>query len=129
MKRPWKIVALSTLSVLSFAILPPAAAQLGAQAADPAALLPVSKTLATNNPDILVKRVSCVDANVAGVLVNKSSQPFRGRLKLAVRDEEADVVGRHSVRMRAGAATGARFDLYYINTLDCRRHKFEFSVE
>lgn len=87
------------------------------------------ETLETNNPDIVVKRVYCVDYNVGGVLVNKAGQPFRGRLRVAVRDPEGDVVGRHSIRMRAGAETGARFEMYYINTLDCRRHKFEFSVE
>lgn len=87
------------------------------------------KTLETNDPDIVVKRVFCIDTNVGGVLVNKAGRPFRGRLKLAVRDEEGDVVGRHSIRLRAGAETGARFDMYYINTLDCRRHSFEFSVE
>lgn len=88
-----------------------------------------AETLETNNPDIVVKRVFCVDTNVGGVLVNKAEQPFRGRLRVAVRDEEGDVVGRHSIRLRAGAGTGARFDMYYINTLDCRRHSFEFSVE
>lgn len=88
-----------------------------------------AETLATNNPDLLVKRVFCVDYNVGGVLVNKAAKPFRGRLRVAVRDEEGDVVGRHSIRMRTGAATGARFDMYYINTLDCRRHRFEFTVD
>ncbi len=88
-----------------------------------------AETLETNNPDIVVKRVFCVDYNVGGVLVNKAAQPFRGRLRVAVRDEEGDVVGRHSIRLRTGAETGARFDMYYINTLDCRRHRFEFTVE
>lgn len=88
-----------------------------------------AETLETNNPGIVVKRVYCVDTNVGGVLVNKAAQPFRGHLRVAVRDGEGDIVGRHSIRMRAGAATGARFDMYYINTLDCRRHTFEFTVE
>ncbi len=87
------------------------------------------ETLQTNNPEVVVKRVYCIDYNVGGVLVNKAAQPFRGRLRMAVRDEGGDIIGRHSIRMRAGAETGARFDMYYINTLDCRRHKFEFSVE
>ncbi len=89
----------------------------------------VAETLETNNPDIVVKRVYCVDYNVGGVLVNKAAQPFRGRLRMAVRDGEGDVVGRQSIRMRAGAENGARFEMYYINTLDCRRHTFEFTVE
>ena len=88
-----------------------------------------AETLETNNPDIVVKRVFCIDYNVGGVLVNKGGQPFRGRLKVAVRDEEDDIVGRHSIRLRVGPETGARFDMYYINTLDCRKHKFEFTVE
>lgn len=88
-----------------------------------------AETLETNNPYMVVKRVYCVDYNVGGVLVNKGAQPFRGRLRVAVRDEEGDIVGRHSIRMRAGGATGARFEMYYINTLDCRRHSFEFTVE
>ncbi len=92
-------------------------------------MLAASETLETNNPEIVVKRVYCVDYNVGGVLVNKAAQPFRGRLRVAVRDEGGDIIGRHSIRMRAGAETGARFDMYYINTLDCRRHKFEFTVE
>lgn len=121
MKRMWKLAGLPVLSFLTLLSVPPPAAQ----AAAPTAL----QTLATNRPDIVVKRVSCVDYNVAGVLVNKGGQPFHGRLKLAVRDDEGDVVGRNSVRMRTSAATGTRFDLYYINTLDCRRHTFEFSVE
>jgi hypothetical protein len=88
-----------------------------------------SETLETNNPEVVVKRVYCVDYNLGGVLVNRAAQPFRGRLRVAVRDGEGDVVGRHSIRMRAGAETGARFEMYYINTLDCRRHTFEFTVE
>ena len=88
-----------------------------------------SETLETNNPEVVVKRVYCVDYNLGGVLVNRAAQPFRGRLRVAVRDGEGDVVGRHSIRMRAGAETGARFEMYYINTLDCRCHTFEFTVE
>ncbi len=92
-------------------------------------LAALAETLETNNPDIVVKRVFCIDYNVGGVLVNKAGRPFRGRLKVAVRDQEDDVIGRHSIRLRVGPETGARFDMYYINTLDCRRHKFEFTVE
>lgn len=87
------------------------------------------ETLETNNPDIVVKRAFCVDYNVGGVLVNKSNKPFRGRLKLAVRDEEGDVVGRHSIRLRANPENGTRFDMYYINTLYCSRQTLEFTVE
>ncbi len=90
---------------------------------------PASKTLQTNNPDIVVKRVYCVDYDLGGVLVNKGGQPFRGTLSVAVRDEEGDIVGRNKVRLRVGAENGARFSFYYINTLDCRRHKFDFRVE
>jgi hypothetical protein len=50
-------------------------------------------------------------------------------LKLAVRDEEGDIVGRHSIRLRAAAENGTRFDMYYINTLYCSRQTLEFSVE
>ena len=87
------------------------------------------ETLETNNPDIVVKRAFCVDYNVGGILVNKSNKPFRGRLKLAVRDEEGDIVGRHSIRLRANAENGTRFDMYYINTLYCSRQTLEFTVE
>lgn len=87
------------------------------------------ETLETNNPDIVVKRAFCVDYNVGGILVNKSTKPFRGRLKLAVRDEEGDIVGRHSIRLRANAENGTRFDMYYINTLYCSRQTLEFTVE
>ncbi len=87
------------------------------------------ETLETNNPDIVVKRVFCVDYNVGGILVNKGTQPFRGRLKLLVRDEEGDIVGRHSIRLRANAENGTRFDMYHINTLYCSRQTLEFAVE
>ena len=87
------------------------------------------ETLETNNPDIVVKRAFCVDYNVGGILVNKSTKPFRGRLKLAVRDEESDIVGRHSIRLRASPENGTRFDMYYINTLYCSRQTLEFTVE
>ena len=87
------------------------------------------ETLETNNPDIVVKRAFCVDYNVGGILVNKSNKPFRGRLKLAVRDEEGDIVGRQSIRLRAAPENGTRFDMYYINTLYCSRQKLEFTVE
>jgi hypothetical protein len=50
----------------------------------PLPLWAAMETIETNNPDILVKRVFCVDYNVGGILVNKSGRPFRGRLKLAV---------------------------------------------
>jgi hypothetical protein len=95
----------------------------------PLPLWAAMETIETNNPDILVKRVFCVDYNVGGILVNKSGRPFRGRLKLAVRDEEGDIVGRHSIRLRAAAENGTRFDMYYINTLYCSRQTLEFSVE
>jgi hypothetical protein len=87
------------------------------------------ETLETNNPDIVIKRAFCVDYNIGGILVNKSAKPFRGRLKLAVRDEEGDIVGRHSIRLRASAENGTRFDMYYINTLFCSRQSLEFTVE
>ena len=87
-----------------------------------------AETLETNNPDIVVKRVYCVDYGLGGVLVNKSGKPFRGSLAVAVKDEEGDVVGRGTQRLRVGAANGARFAYYYINTLDCRKHTFDFTV-
>jgi hypothetical protein len=87
------------------------------------------ETIETNDPNIVVKRVFCVDYNVGGILVNRGNKPFRGRLKLAVRDEEGDVVGRHSIRLRANGENGTRFDMYYINTLYCSRQNLEFSVE
>lgn len=95
-------------------------------------LLPVlshAETLKTNNPDIVVKRVYCVDYNLGGVLVNKGDQPFRGSFSVAVKDEEGDVVGRNKMRLRVGAENGARFSFHYINTLDCKKQKFEFQVE
>lgn len=87
-----------------------------------------AETLETNNPDIVVKRVYCVDYGLGGVIVNRSGKPFRGSLAVAVTDDEGDVVGRSTQRLRVGAANGARFAYYYINTLDCRRHHFEFTV-
>ncbi|MEO0317313.1 MAG: hypothetical protein RL404_990 [Pseudomonadota bacterium] len=87
-----------------------------------------AETLETNNPDIVVKRVYCVDYGLGGVLVNRSGKPFRGQLAVAVTDDEGDVVGRGKQRLRVGAANGARFAYYYINTLDCRSHHFEFTV-
>ncbi|MBM3337730.1 MAG: hypothetical protein FJY60_08620 [Betaproteobacteria bacterium] len=86
-------------------------------------------TLKTNNPEIVVKRVYCVDYNIGGVLVNKGDQPFRGSFAVAVKDEEGDVVGRNKMRLRVGAENGARFSFHYINTLDCKRQKFEFTVQ
>ena len=87
-----------------------------------------AETLETNNPDIVVKRVYCVDYGLGGVIVNKGDKPFRGSLAVAVTDDDGDVVGRSTQRLRVGAANGARFAYYYINTLDCRRHHFEFTV-
>lgn len=88
-----------------------------------------AETLQTNNPDLVVKRIYCVDYNLGGILVNKGGQPFRGSFSVAVRDEEGDVVGRNTMRLRVGAENGARFSFHYINTLDCRKQKFEFRVE
>jgi hypothetical protein len=88
-----------------------------------------AETLKTNNPELVVKRVYCVDYNIGGVLVNKGGQPFRGSFSVAVKDEEGDVVGRNKMRLRVGAENGARFSFHYINTLDCRKQKFEFQVE
>ena len=88
-----------------------------------------AETLKTNNPELVVKRVYCVDYNLGGVLVNKGDQPFRGSFSVAVKDEEGDVVGRNKMRLRVGAENGARFSFHYINTLDCKKQKFEFRVE
>ena len=88
-----------------------------------------AETLKTNNPELVVKRVYCVDYNIGGVLVNKGDQPFRGSFSVAVKDEEGDVVGRNKMRLRVGAENGARFSVHYINTLDCKKQKFEFRVE
>ncbi len=88
-----------------------------------------AETLETNNPDIVVKRVYCVDYGLGGVLVNKGDKPFRGSLAVAVKDEEGDVVGRGTQRLRVAATNGARFAYYYINTLDCRKHSFDFTVK
>ncbi len=96
------------------------------------AMLPLmasAATQTTNNPDILIKRVYCIDYDLGGVLVNKSDQPFRGTLSVAVRDDEGDIVGRNKLRLRVSGENGARFSFYYINTLDCRKHKFDFTVE
>ena len=90
---------------------------------------PVSKTIKTNNPDIVVKQISCVDMDVGGVVVNKGSQAFSGILHIAVKDEEGDVVGRNKVRLRVAPENGARFSFYYINTLNCLKHKFDFRLE
>lgn len=92
-------------------------------------LLSHGETLQTNNPELVVKRVYCVDYNLGGVLVNKGGQPFRGSFSVAVKDEEGDVVGRNKMRLRVGAENGARFSFHYINTLDCRKQTFEFRVE
>jgi hypothetical protein len=92
-------------------------------------LLSQAETLQTNNPEIVVKRIYCVDYNLGGVLVNKGGQPFRGSFSVAVRDDEGDVVGRNKMRLRVGAENGARFSFHYINTLDCKKQKFEFRVE
>ena len=91
--------------------------------------LACAETLKTNNPELVVKRVYCVDYNIGGVLVNKGGQPFRGSFSVAVKDEEGDVVGRNKMRLRVGAENGARFSFHYINTLDCKKQKFEFQVE
>lgn len=95
----------------------------------PLAPQPPSKTIKTNNPDIVVKQISCVDLDVGGVLVNKGTEPFNGILHIAVRDEEGDVVGRNKVRLKVDAETGKRFAFYYINTLNCLKHKFDFRLE
>lgn len=92
-------------------------------------LLSHGETLQTNNPELVVKRVYCVDYNLGGVLVNKGGQPFRGSFSVAVKDKEGDVVGRNKMRLRVGAENGARFSFHYINTLDCRKQTFEFRVE
>ncbi len=116
--RKWRRVALAlaaaTVAALAIGWLP-----LPAQA----------ETLETNNPDIVVKRVYCVDYGLGGVLVNKGDKPFRGSLAVAVKDEDGDVVGRGTQRLRVSATNGARFAYYYINTLDCRKHSFDFTVK
>jgi hypothetical protein len=83
----------------------------------------------TNNPEFVVKEVFCIDYDVSGVLVNKSTEPFAGVLHIAVKDEEGDIVGRNKVRLRVTPENGARFSFYYINTLNCLKHKFDFRVE
>ena len=91
--------------------------------------LPVLPTQPTNNPDFVVKQLHCVDYDVGGVVVNKSKQPFYGTLYIAVKDEEGDIVGRTKVKLRVDAENGKRFSVYYINTLNCVKHKFDFKVE
>lgn len=86
-------------------------------------------SIQTNNPEIVVKQVLCQEYDVRGVLVNKSAENFNGILHIAVKDEEGDVVGRNKVRLRVSAENGARFSFYYINTLNCKKHTFDFFLE
>ena len=88
-----------------------------------------AKGIKTNNPEFVVKEVYCIDYDVSGVLVNKSAEPFAGVLHIAVKDEEGDIVGRNKVRLRVTPENGARFSFYYINTLNCFKHKCDFRVE
>lgn len=87
-----------------------------------------AQTLETNDPNIVVKNVYCVAFDLSGVLVNRGQEEFHGVLNLAVRDDEGDIVGRGRVKLKAGAENGRRFSFYYINTMNCRKHKFEFKV-
>ncbi len=94
-------------------------------------LMPVfacAETLETNDPNIVVKSVYCVAFDLSGVLVNRGQDEFHGVLNVSVRDEDGDIVGRGRLKLRAGAENGRRFSFYYINTMNCRRHKFEFNV-
>jgi len=86
-------------------------------------------SIETNNPEIVVKEVFCQEYDVRGVLVNKSAEDFNGILHIAVKDEDGDVVGRNKLRLRVTAENGARFSFYYINTLNCKKHKFDFRLE
>ena len=88
-----------------------------------------AETLETNDPNIVVKRVYCVAFDLSGVLVNRGKEDFHGTLNVMVRDEEGDIVGRNKIKLRAGAENGRRFSFYYINTMNCKRHKFEFKVD
>lgn len=87
-----------------------------------------AETLETNDPNIVVKSVYCVAFDLSGVLVNRGQDEFHGVLNVSVRDEDGDIVGRGRVKLRAGPENGRRFSFYYINTMNCRRHKFEFKV-
>ena len=127
-KHQHSIVRLDGARRLRRAVLAVAASVVAAVALGWMPLPAQAETLETNNPDIVVKRVYCVDYGLGGVLVNRSGKPFRGSLAVAVTDDDGDVVGRGTQRLRVGAANGARFAYYYINTLDCRRHHFEFTV-
>ena len=91
-------------------------------------LIARAETLETNDPNIVVKSVYCVAFDLSGVLVNRGQDEFHGVLNVAVRDEDGDIVGRGRLKLRAGAENGRRFSFYYINTMNCRRHKFEFNV-
>ena len=91
-------------------------------------LFACAETLETNDPNIVVKSVYCVAFDLSGVLVNRGQDEFHGVLNVSVRDEDGDIVGRGRLRLRAGAENGRRFSFYYINTMNCRRHKFEFNV-
>lgn len=116
MKRYACVRALMTLMMMLMAtLLPPSAA--------------LAETLQTNDPNIVVKRVYCVAFDLSGVLVNRGKEDFHGTLNVAVRDEEGDIVGRNKIKLRAGAENGRRFSFYYINTMNCKRHKFEFKVD
>ncbi len=91
-------------------------------------LIARAETLETNDPNIVVKSVYCVAFDLSGVLVNRGQDEFHGVLTVAVRDEDGDIVGRGRLKLRAGAENGRHFSFYYINTMNCRRHKFEFNV-
>ena len=96
----------------------------------PMCLLPAhAETMETNDPNIVVKSVYCIAFDLSGVLVNRGKEAFYGTLNVAVRDEDGDIVGRNKIKLRTGAENGKRFSFYYINTMNCRRHKFEFKVE
>ena len=86
-------------------------------------------TIKTNDPDFVVKELSCIDTGVSGVLVNKGEKAFAGILHIAVKDTEGDVIGRNQMRIRVSAENAAKFSFYYINTLNCLKHQFDFEVD
>lgn len=70
-----------------------------------------TQTLETNVPNIVIKNYQCTDAGkqLRGILVNRNTESFSGRIRVKIIDAENDILWQTTQSTSIGGLNGANF--------------------